>query len=103
MEKRKRAMMMMEEQPTFAQLYLHVGQMGRGGVIFDRDGLKIEGLEDDLARETAAQAKPASDHQSEKPAEETSEKELILPERSLYVTYKAFPSLEKLVSTVMYG
>lgn len=50
MDKRKRAMMMMEEQPTFAQLYLHVEEIGRGGIIFDREGLQIEGL-DDLQRE----------------------------------------------------
>ena len=50
MEKRRRAMMMMEEQPTFAQLYLHVDRVGRGGIFFDRDGQQIEGV-DDLIRE----------------------------------------------------
>ena len=50
MEKRRRAMMMMEEQPTFAQLYLHCGTIGRGGIIFDRDGAQVEGI-DDLVRE----------------------------------------------------
>lgn len=38
MDKRRRAMMMMEEQPTFAQLYLHIEGLGRGGLLFDRDG-----------------------------------------------------------------
>ena len=38
-ERRRRATMMMEEQPTFAQLYLHVANLGRGGISFDRDGI----------------------------------------------------------------
>ena len=50
MDKRKRAMMLMEEQPTFAQLYLNVESIGRGGIIFDREGVQVEGI-DDLVRE----------------------------------------------------
>ena len=42
MEKRKRAMMLLEEQPTFAQLYLHVDQIGKGGITIDREGNDIE-------------------------------------------------------------
>ena len=42
MEKRKRAMMMMEEQPTFAQLYLNVDHIAKGGITIDRDGNDIE-------------------------------------------------------------
>lgn len=38
LEKRKRAMMLLEEQPTFAQLYLHVERVGRGGIFVDRNG-----------------------------------------------------------------
>lgn len=40
-EKKKRAMMLLEEQPTFAQLYLHVERVGKGGIFVDRNGLEI--------------------------------------------------------------
>jgi len=32
----------MEKQPTFAQLYLHIDQIGHGGISIDRDGNKVE-------------------------------------------------------------
>jgi hypothetical protein len=32
----------MEKQPTFAQLYLHIDQIGHGGISIDRDGKKVE-------------------------------------------------------------
>jgi len=41
LEKRKRAMMLLEEQPTFAQLYLHIERVGKGGIFIDRDGQEI--------------------------------------------------------------
>ena len=41
-EKRKRAMMLLEEQPTFAQLYLHVDHVAKGGITIDRDGNNLE-------------------------------------------------------------
>ena len=34
-------MMMMEEQPTFAQLYLNVDHIAKGGITIDRDGNDI--------------------------------------------------------------
>ena len=43
-------MMMMEEQPTFAQLYMYIDQIGRGGISFDREGNYVDAL-DDLERE----------------------------------------------------
>ena len=98
MEKRRRAMMMMEEQPTFAQLYLHVAGVGRGGILFDRDGIQIDGVEDLQRIDPNAEAT----EEEKKEAEEKSAN-LNLPERNLYVSYKAFPTLEKLVTSVMYG
>ncbi len=95
-------MMLMEEQPTFAQLYLHVAQVGRGGIQFDRDGVPVEGL-DDLQRADAS-AVVGEGEEKEKVEDEDKETiDLNLPERNLYISYKAFPSLEKLVSSVMYG
>ena len=41
-EKRKRAMMLLEEQPTFAQLYLNVDSIAKGGITIDRDGNDLE-------------------------------------------------------------
>lgn len=77
MEKRKRAMMMMEEQPTFAQLYLNVEHVAKGGITIDRDGNDI------VVPETVDGAtEPLPD--------------LSRSNRNLYVAYKAFPSLEKL-------
>ena len=35
--------MQMEQQPTFAQLYLHVDKITHGGIQIDRDGNLIEG------------------------------------------------------------
>lgn len=32
LEKRKRAIMQMEQQPTFAQLYLHIDKVTHGGI-----------------------------------------------------------------------
>lgn len=40
-EKRKRAVMLLEEQPTFAQLYLFIDKVGPGGILIDRDGKEI--------------------------------------------------------------
>jgi hypothetical protein len=34
--------MVLEEQPTFAQLYLHIERVGRGGIFIDRNGLEIK-------------------------------------------------------------
>ena len=101
MEKRKRAMMLLEEQPTFAQLYLHVAEVGRGGITFDRDGAQVEGADDLQRADPNASEAPAEGE--DKTGEEKPPAELNLPERSLYVSYKAFPTLEKLTSTVMYG
>ena len=42
--------MMMEEQPTFAQLYMYIDQVGKGGISFDREGNYVDALED-LERE----------------------------------------------------
>ena len=100
MDKRKRAMMLMEEQPTFAQLYLHVSSVGRGGIFFDRDGMQVEGL-DDLQRADPNTASEGEDREKEQADKVTVD--LNLPDRNLYISYKAFPSLEKLVSSVMYG
>ena len=77
MEKRKRAMMMMEEQPTFAQLYLNVDHIAKGGITIDRDGNDIVVPE------------PVDGTQQPLP-------DLSRSNRNLYVAYKAFPSLEKL-------
>jgi hypothetical protein len=41
LEKRRRAMMLLEEQPTFAQLYLHIERVGKGGIFVDRNGAEI--------------------------------------------------------------
>ena len=56
------------------------------------------------------QPAPASDSQAEdndkdkvEVEDKTSAADIILPERSLYVSYKGFPTLEKLTSAVMYG
>ena len=56
-EKRKRAMMLLEEQPTFAQLYLHVDQVGKGGITIDRDGNDLEVPEQEVEGEKAAEPK----------------------------------------------
>jgi len=99
MERRRRAMMMMEEQPTFAQLYLHVAELGRGGIHFNRDGERVEGI-DELAREDE---KEASASESQADGLQKPVFDLNLPERNLYVSYKSFPTLEKLQTSIMYG
>jgi hypothetical protein len=78
-------------------LYLHIASLGRGGLIVDRDGSAIEGI-DDLQREDPAQMSGGENENNQRV-----KINLNLPERNLYVSYKAFPSLDKLVSTVMYG
>lgn len=55
----------------------------------------MEGL-DDLQREDL-NAESAGEGEQKPPVD------MNLPERSLYVSYKAFPTLEKLTSTVMHG
>jgi hypothetical protein len=101
MEKRQRAMMMMEEQPTFAQLYLYVDQVGKGGISFDREGNYVDAL-DDLQRDLQ---KTEDDKRSTsvKDVLENSPEDLNLPQRNLYICYKSFPSLEKLTSSVMWN
>ena len=72
-------------------------QIGRGGITFDRDGVQVEGL-DDLQREDPAASAGEEGREGQKPPVD-----LNLPERSLYVSYKAFPTLEKLTSSTMHG
>ncbi len=66
--------MTMEAQPTFAQLYLHIDKIGGGGITYNRQGQKID------------------------PSQSTLETNL----RNLYVSYKAFPTLEKLMTSIQY-
>ena len=33
--------MTLEQQPTFAQLYLFIDKVGAGGITYDRDGVEI--------------------------------------------------------------
>ena len=65
----------MEAQPTFAQLYLHIDRLGPGGISHNREGFSID------ANEINAEANL----------------------RNLYVSYKAFPTLEKLVTSIQYS
>ena len=107
MEKRRRASMLLEAQPTFAQLYLRVGSLSRGGLLIDRDGNDVEGVSD-LQRAGASDLQRADSHneggegEDEGEGEEKDEPELIFPQRNLYVSYKAFPTLEKLITSIMY-
>ena len=70
--------MQMEAQPTFAQLYLHIDKIGPGGITMSRDGV------------------PTLD-------QPTNEKGQAPNQRNLYVSYKSFPTLEKLVTSVQHG
>lgn len=72
MERRKRAVMQMEAQPTFAQLYLHVDKIGNEGISVPR------------ANQAVVPGQP-------------------LAPRNLYITYKSFPTLEKMTTGVQYN
>lgn len=76
-----------------------MANLGRGGIFFDREGVQVEGI-DDLQREDPSASE--REGENDKPAERV-RVDLNLPERNLYVSYKAFPSLEKLITSVMYG
>ena len=55
LEKRRAVVMQMEKQPTFAQLYLHIDQIGHGGISIDRDGNKVE-IPEELLNQPLKQA-----------------------------------------------
>lgn len=67
--------MQMEAQPTFAQLYLHIDKVGPNGISIDRDGSKVD------------------------PSKANEE----VNQRNLFVTYKSFPTLEKLATSVQHA
>ena len=50
LERRRTAVMNMEAQPTFAQLYLHIDSIGNGGISIDRENNKLE-IPEDLLHE----------------------------------------------------
>ena len=107
LEKRKRAMMLLEEQPTFAQLYLHVERVGRGGIFVDRHGQEITSARVHNEKEKAGSLRragedsEASDRHQEPEGE--NDEALTWPKRNLFVSYKAFPTLEKLMSSVSWA
>lgn len=61
----------MEAQPTFAQLYINIDRIGPGGITSKR------------------QNQPAGLSEDQDPAK-----------RNLFVTFKSFPTLEKLVTSI---
>jgi hypothetical protein len=75
--------MQMEQQPTFAQLYLHLDRITHGGIQIDRDGNLIENPH------------TAQDHGTA----ETGEATFFYPPRNIYIQYKSFPTFEKLVTS----
>lgn len=46
MERRRNATLLMEESPTLVQLYLHVADLSKGGILFDREGFEVQGVDD---------------------------------------------------------
>jgi len=61
LEKRKRAVMTLEEQPTFAQLYLNIDKLGPGGIIIDREGYEVplaQQIQLQIHEATQSKAKP---------------------------------------------
>jgi hypothetical protein len=107
MEKKKRAMMLLEEQPTFAQLYLNCERIGRGGITIDRDGNELTEArilnEREKADSLVRDMEDSESHHSNQQKLEEVSINLNLPSRNLYVVYKAFPSLEKLMSSVQWN
>ena len=73
------------EATSFAQLYLLIDKIEQGGIMYDRDGHAV-----------AAAALLANPDEGI----DVSELQDSLPKRSLYVTYKAFPSFEKLSTSI---
>jgi hypothetical protein len=86
---------------------LHIERVGRGGIFVDRDGYEITTArvhnekEKAESQRRAGEDSDASERIQEPPAE-TSES-LTWPKRNLYVSYKAFPTLEKLMSSVSWA
>lgn len=56
--------MLLEEQPTFAQLYLHVERVGKGGIFVDRNGLEIQSARKMNEREKS-ESKKAEESESQ--------------------------------------
>lgn len=63
-------MMLLEEQPTFAQLYLHVERVGRGGIFVDRNGLEIREARKINEKELSDFSSRASEAEKENKPEE---------------------------------
>lgn len=96
--------MQMEKQPTFAQLYMRIDSITHGGISFDRDGRKVDIPAAVLNQPTKPQKQENQQDQEPVPQEPVPEEcDLDLPKRSLFVSYKSFPTHEKLMTSVQFG
>jgi hypothetical protein len=97
------------DENIFAQLYLLIDKIETGGIIFDREGNFIQEAVNMHQRREATKKSEIGRIDAEckmnneidiktPPAGDT--KALNLPKRNLYITYKAFPSSEKLATPI---
>ena len=100
--------MRLEEQGTFAQLYLYIEEIGKGGITIDREGYALSRedpskngtSQDDLSRDQSGMPTMRQTAEQNKEGEEEKGSEPKKSGRNLYVAYKAFPTYEKLTSNV---
>lgn len=95
--------MLLEEQPTFAQLYLHIERVGKGGIFMDRNGFEISNAKVISEKEQADSQRKLVEESEQEVKDDESTVDPQWPKRNLYVSYKSFPTFEKLMSSVIWA
>lgn len=118
---RQKMQFVMEQQPVFGQLYLHVDKLGYNDNIGERNQeqqkLAVEAMANQADEEanqdgfgsTLNNRAPGTDEEvkpntstDDLERERPSAKEIIIPKRNLFVQFKAFPNLEKLKTNTIW-